>query len=97
MPRLDLVPEDDLDLPGVLAVRREERAQDVLDRERDLGREWADVVHCRAMNVPRLIHNWLCAYLDYRDVRKTSRVCGASYLPAMTKDFWKEGWRAIFS
>ena len=40
------------------------------------------------MRIDRLLRRW-----SY--VRKTSMVCGASYLPAITRAFWKEGCRAI--
>ena len=45
MPGLDLVTEDDLDFARVFAIRCEERAKDTIDREGDLGRKRADVVH----------------------------------------------------
>ncbi len=47
MPRLNLISKDDFDLTGVFAVGVEERLQDVVDRQGDLGTEWADVVHYR--------------------------------------------------
>ncbi len=45
VPGLDLVPEDDLDLPIVLAARGEEGPEHAIDSERQLRGERADVVH----------------------------------------------------
>ena len=45
MPGLDLVPEDDLDLPGVLAACGEEGPKHAVDSERQLRGEGADIVH----------------------------------------------------
>lgn len=45
VPGLDLVPEDDLDLPVVLAAWGEEGPEHAIDSERELRGERADVVH----------------------------------------------------
>lgn len=80
VPRLDLVPEDDLDLAVVLAAWGEGRAEDALDRVRKLGGERADVVHCvRSVSVV------LSRSVGRPHIQNTSIVCGASYLPAMTR------------
>ena len=45
VPGLDLVPEDDLDLPVVLAAWGEEGPEHAIDSERELRGERAGVVH----------------------------------------------------
>lgn len=65
MPRLHLVPEDDLDLTGVLLV--EQRYDYFIDRERELLAVRADVVHCTSF----LVH---CGYRMIEHVQNTSSV-----------------------
>ncbi len=45
MPRLNLISEDNLDLPGVFTVVIEEGFQDIIDGQGDLSTERADIVH----------------------------------------------------
>jgi len=46
MPRLDLGPEDDLNLSIVFTTRPQERPKHTVDRQGKLRRKGADIVHC---------------------------------------------------
>ena len=89
MPRLHLVPEDDLHSTGILAMI-EQRFQDLIDGYHRLGAEWANIVHCTLVRVRlrRLLRR------DETNVQKNSSVFGAVADPATTRGA-REGWRAM--